>query len=173
MGGSPASDTDADQDGPHDDVVDYPPDPPIVETLKGIVRSVQLAGFFVLVLAPLVGGFLVPLGPPTYHIEIAAVNPAGAGTADDARQYDALPADSRAVFDRVLADRDNALNVRTSSPPWILSGESTTVLRDGLAFRFVVENRGPPLRFPAIVAGTILSSLAAIAGYFLTEWDPV
>lgn len=177
MGSSTADGTaeadDAGEEAGHEDVVDYPPDPPLVETLKGVVRTAQLAAFLALVLAPLLAGFLVPLGPPAYQVEVAAVNPADSVTADDVRGYDALDEASRAVFDRVLADRDNAVSVRSDDRPWILAGETRTVVRDGLAFRVTVENRGPPLRFPAIVGGVILSALAAIAGYYLTEWDPV
>lgn len=163
------------RDDPHEDVVDYPPDPPLVETLKGVVRTVQLAAFLALVLAPLLGGFLVPLGQPAYDVEIAAVNPSGSVTAGDVRPYGALDDRSRAAFDRLLEDPDNAVRVRADAddPPWLLAGETRTVVRDGLAFRVAVESRGPPLRFPAIVAGIALSALAAIAGYHFTEWDPV
>jgi len=169
MGDSATEDTEP--DGGHEDVVDYPPDPPLVETLKGVVRTVQLLAFLALVLAPLVGGFLVPLGPPAYDVELEAVNPSGSVDAD--RSYDALEADSRAVFDRLLADEDNAITVRSADAPWILAGETRTVAREGYVFRIAVENRGPPLRLPASVAGIALSALAAIAGYYLTEWDPV
>jgi len=161
------------EDAVREDVVDYPPDPPLIETLKGLVRTLQLAAFLALALTPLVAGFLVPLGAPAYEVEIAAVNPSGSVTAEEIRGYDSLDDESRAVFDDVLADRDNAVTVRSDARPWILDGETRTVVRDGLAFRITVEDRGPPLRFPAIVAGVMLSALAAIAGYYLTEWDPV
>lgn len=160
-------------DDVHEEVVDYPPDPPGVETLKGVVRTVQLAAFLALVLTPLLAGFFVPLGPPAYHVEVAAVNPSGTVTADQVRPYEALDADSRAVFDRVLADADNAITVRTADPPAMLSGETVTVVRDDLAFRLTVDRRPPPLRFPAILAGLVLATLATVAGYRFTEWDPV
>lgn len=176
MGEPAAEDTDATDDAggnPSEDVVDYPPDPPLIETLKGVVRTVQLLAFLALVLVPLVGGFLVPLGPPAYDVEVAAVNPSDSVATEGARQYEGLEDDSRAVFDRVLADENNAVRVRSADAPWILAGETRTVVRDGYAFRVAVENRGPPLRFPATVAGIAASALAAIAGYFFTEWDPV
>lgn len=171
--GGPEGDGEPTGEDDREAVVDYPPDPPAVETLKGVVRTAQLGVFLVLVLTPLLAGFVVPLGPPAYHVEVAAVNPADSASPGEARSYEALDEASRAVFDRVLADEDNAVTVRTGDPPAILADGQVTVVRDDLAFRITVERRAPPLRFPAILAGLVVATLATVAGYRFTEWDPV
>ncbi len=125
-----------------------------------VVGTLQLALFAALALAPLVGAFVVDVGPPTYTATVADVVP---GDAADGVDNDALGTASRAVVDDLLASEGDRLRRTTADPPAVLDPGDRVVQRGGYAVRIEVE-RSTPRRTPVLLAGLLGSTLTTLLG---------
>ncbi len=142
------------------------PEPAYVQVAKSAAWTLQAAAIVALALGPLLAGFLAPLGPPQHTLAIDGVGPAD--DAGDALAYDNLSAESRDLFDAAFESSNDAAELRTGDPPAILASDGAVIVRDGVAYR-VSTASDQPLRFPAILAGLLGSTLTTLLGAAIAE----
>lgn len=139
----------------------------VYAVLDALVGTLQLAVFAALALAPLVGGVVVGVGPPTYTATVVDVS-ADPGTGGLA--YADLSAGSRAVVDDLLAAEGDRLQRQAADPPAVLEPGERTVAFEDYAVRIEVT-RSEPLRPVALLLGLVGSTLTTLAGALVVERD--